>query len=49
MPFVEITTDPDNFASQRVILRNGGRLLGRVPKDASLGGGESLLFRIDLA
>jgi predicted acetyltransferase len=43
---VDLTTDPDNLASQKVILNNGGRLVGRLPKAAAYGGGESLLFRI---
>ena len=46
---VDITTDPDNLASQKVILANGGRQVGpfhRVPAygDDTL----HLLFRIDL-
>jgi predicted acetyltransferase len=45
---VELTTDPDNLASQRVILANGGRLVERFRKAEAYGGGESLRFRIDL-
>lgn len=45
---VELTADPDNPASQRVITANGGRLLGPEAKPAVYGGGESLRFRIDL-
>lgn len=48
LPFVELTTDLDNRPSQRVIEVNGGRLVGRVDKGAAYGGGEVLLFRIDL-
>lgn len=48
LPFVELTTDPDNIPSQRVILANGGRLLGRFHKPAAFGGAESLRFRIDV-
>ncbi|MCU4160883.1 hypothetical protein AiwAL_12305 [Acidiphilium sp. AL] len=46
--FVEISTDPDNIASQRVILNNGGVLVERFRKPDSHGGGEGLRFRIDL-
>jgi predicted acetyltransferase len=44
---VDITTDPDNIPSQKVVLNNGGRLVGRFIKLQAYGGGESLLFRID--
>jgi predicted acetyltransferase len=46
--FVEVTTDVDNIASQRVITANGGRLVERFHKPAAYGGGESLRYRIDL-
>lgn len=45
---VVITTDPDNVASQKVVLANGGVLVERFTKDAMYGGGENLRFRIDL-
>ena len=45
---VELTTDPDNLASQRVILANGGRLVERFRKAEGYGGGDSLRWRIDL-
>ncbi|WFP78769.1 GNAT family N-acetyltransferase [Mesorhizobium sp. WSM4906] len=48
LDYVEITTDLDNLASQRVILANGGILVGRFAKLAAYGGAESLKFRIDL-
>jgi len=48
LDYVEITTDPDNVASQRVILANGGRLVERFTKLAEYGGTEGLRFRIDL-
>jgi len=48
LDYVELTTDPDNIPSQRVILSNGGYELGRFMKDASYGGTEGLRFRIDL-
>ena len=43
-----ITASPANAASHKVILANGGRLLGRFAKPPSLGGGESLCFGIGL-
>jgi predicted acetyltransferase len=45
---VELTTDIDNVASQRVIQANGGRLVERFQKPAYYGGGDSLRYRIDL-
>jgi len=48
LPFVEITTTPDNLASQRVIEANGGRLVERFDKLPAYGGGETLRFRIGL-
>ena len=47
-PYVEITTTPDNAASQRVIQANGGILVERFEKSAAYGGGETLRFRIAL-
>jgi predicted acetyltransferase len=46
--YVELTTTPDNPASQKVIIANGGRLVETFRKDAAYGGGEALRFRIDL-
>ncbi|MCC6193432.1 MAG: GNAT family N-acetyltransferase [Burkholderiales bacterium] len=48
LPYVEITTDPDNVASQRVIEANGGILVERFTKPAALGGGPGLRYRIAL-
>jgi predicted acetyltransferase len=48
LPYVELTTDPDNVASQRVILANGGRLVERFKKPAAYDHAEALRFRIDL-
>lgn len=48
LPWIELTTDPGNLPSQRVIIINGGRLIERFSKMAAYGGGESLRFRIDL-
>lgn len=48
LPFVELTADVDNDASQRVIMRNGGTLVERFIKPLTHGGGESVRYRIDL-
>ena len=46
LPFVEITTDPQNTASQRVIEANGGVLFERFVKPPQFGGVPGLRFRI---
>lgn len=46
LAYVEITTDPDNIASQKVIAANGGELVERFRKTAAYGGSETLRFRI---
>lgn len=43
---VELTTDPDNLASQKVILAQGGVLQDRFVKDAAYGGAEGLRYAI---
>jgi predicted acetyltransferase len=48
LPWVEVTTDPDNLASQKVVLANGGVLLGRFTKPAQYGEMDGLRYRIDL-
>ncbi|MEO8278383.1 MAG: GNAT family N-acetyltransferase [Ideonella sp.] len=48
MPYVEITTDPDNLPSQKVILAAGGQLHERFIKPAQFGGRPALRFRIVL-
>jgi predicted acetyltransferase len=48
LAYVELTTDPDNLPSQKVITANGGVLVKRFRKDAAYGGQEALLFRIGL-
>ncbi|WP_296341796.1 GNAT family N-acetyltransferase [Reyranella sp.] len=49
LPYVELTTDPDNLPSQRVITANGGHLVKRFTKIAAYGDNvEALLFRIPL-
>lgn len=45
---VELTADPGNPASQRVITSNGGYLVERFAKLPAYGGGETLRFRIGL-
>lgn len=47
LSYVELTTTVANLASQRVILANGGRLLGSFLEPAQYGGAEGLRFRID--
>lgn len=46
MPYVEITTNLDNFASQKVIVNNGGVLFEQFTKPGISGGGEGLRYRI---
>ena len=46
--YVEVTTDPDNIASQRTILANGGVLHEHFTKPAQFGGTPGLRFRIHL-
>lgn len=48
LPYVELTTDPDNVASQRVIEANGGVLHERFAKLPMYGGTEGLRYRIAL-
>ena len=48
LPFVEITTDPENVASQRVILANGGFLVEQFTKPPQFGGKTGLRYRIAL-
>ncbi|HEX9275861.1 MAG TPA: GNAT family N-acetyltransferase [Casimicrobiaceae bacterium] len=46
--YVEITTDPDNVASQKVVLANGGVLVERFRKPAQYGEKDGLRYRIAL-
>ena len=48
LPYVYITTVPENVASQRVIVANGGVLVDRFTQLPAHGGGDALRFRIDL-
>ncbi|HTC52143.1 MAG TPA: GNAT family N-acetyltransferase [Steroidobacteraceae bacterium] len=46
LEFVELTTDPDNLASQRVIVACGGALLETFIKPAQFGGQPGLRYRV---
>jgi predicted acetyltransferase len=46
--WVELTTDPDNIASQRVITANGGKLVEEFDEGAAYGHMPGLRFRIEL-
>ena len=48
LPYVVITTDPDNLGSQRVIEANGGVLVRRFDKGPHYGGTEGLWYQVDL-
>ena len=46
--YVEITTDPDNVPSRRVIEANGGVLVEEFIRPAALGGSPGLRYRVNL-
>ena len=48
LQYVEITTDPDNVASQRAIEANGGVLVEHFTKPEQLGIAQGLRYRITL-
>jgi predicted acetyltransferase len=48
LAYVELTVDPENLASQKVIASSGGVLIERFRKAAAYGGAEALRFRIAL-
>ena len=48
LPHIDITADPDNVESQKVILANGGVLVERFKEPAPYGGHEALRFRVHL-
>jgi predicted acetyltransferase len=48
LPYVELTVDPDNIASQRVIAACDGVLIARFRKSAAYGSTEALRYRIEL-
>jgi predicted acetyltransferase len=49
LEYVDITADPDNIASQKVILANGGKLVERYKKPPEYGGTDSMRYRITLS
>jgi predicted acetyltransferase len=50
LPYVELTSDPENRASQKVIMANGGTLIERFQKPQQYGlGQEGLRYRIMLS
>jgi predicted acetyltransferase len=49
MGFIDLTTDPDNLPSQKVITANGGVPMGAFSKGAAYGHSDGLRFRIELA
>lgn len=46
--YVDLTCDPDNVASQKVIAANGGKLVERFHKPQQYGGAQRLRYRIEL-
>src|SRR5438477_10930543 len=48
LEYVEITTDPNNVASRRVIEVNGGVLIGRFQRPAQYGRTDAVRYRITL-
>jgi len=48
LQYVEVTTDPDNLASQHVILSNGGVLVEQFHRPAEMGGTPGLRYRINV-
>ncbi len=46
LAYVELTVDPDNFASQRVITSCGGVLVERFETTAAYGYAEKLRYRV---
>ena len=48
LEYVEITTDPDNFASRRVIEVNGGALIEHFTKPPAFGSTPGVRYRIAL-
>ena len=48
LSFVEITTDPDNIGSQRVVEASGGVLVERFDKGPAYGSAEGLRYRVPL-
>src|SRR5579872_1386245 len=46
LPHIELVTDPDNIASQKVIRTNGGELIERFREPQAYGGNEAMRWRI---
>jgi predicted acetyltransferase len=46
LPWVAVTTDPDNVASQKVVEANGGVFSDRFDRDPASGGEPALRYRI---
>jgi predicted acetyltransferase len=49
MPHVDLTTNLDNSASQKIIRANGGLFIEEFERDAEYGGGLFNLYRISLS
>lgn len=49
LDYVDLSTNPENIASRKVITANGGELVERFIRPKAFGGGEALRFRIALA
>ena len=48
LKYVEVTTDPDNTASRKVIQANDGILIERFRRPVQYGGTDALRYRITL-
>lgn len=48
LAYIEITTDPDNAASRRVVEANGGVLVEEFVRPAAFGGTPAVRYRIEL-
>jgi predicted acetyltransferase len=48
LPWVELSTDPGNIASIKVIEAHGGHLVERFTRGEAYGGGDALRFRIPI-
>jgi predicted acetyltransferase len=48
LPYIEVTTDPDNLPSQRVIERAGGVLVERFVPPPAFGASELLRYRVEV-
>lgn len=46
LPYVDLTTNEDNLASQRIIEKARGQLIEKFNKPVALGGAPSLRYRI---